>query len=312
MAGFGWTWRTGWLGRPGCPTGLIGWPISHAAWVVHADAALANPEPVTVLGIDETRRGRPVWVQDPVTGQWRLTERFETNFVLHGRQSEPAGTDRRAHQQGRHSRVTAWLDGLGQQWKDAVRIVAMDPCASYRAAVREALPNALIVADHFHLVRLANQAVTDVRRRVTWDTIDRRGRRATRPRQPDGGCCGDANASAERSRPAASSPNSTRSTSTAPSAAPGRWPAPAARAAGCEAAAVVAAASRGPPAAVVRPNSHRRSGLHALRHRWRRWCRDRGRAHAASSVPVLLPRAAQPAVPRVRLRSSPAEQVGPR
>ena len=28
----------------------------------------------------------------------------------------------------------------------------MNPCASYRAAVREALPNARIVADHFHLL----------------------------------------------------------------------------------------------------------------------------------------------------------------
>ncbi len=61
--------------------GLVSWPISHAAWVVHADAALAEPEPVTVLGIDETRRGRPSWVQDEGTGRWRLTERFETNFV---------------------------------------------------------------------------------------------------------------------------------------------------------------------------------------------------------------------------------------
>src|SRR3954451_15158381 len=54
----------------------------------------------------------------------------------------------------------------------------MDPCATYRAAVAQALPHALIVADHFHLVRLANQAVTDVRRRVTWATHGRRGRAA--------------------------------------------------------------------------------------------------------------------------------------
>jgi len=37
--------------------GLMSWPIAHAAWVVHADALLAEPEPVVVLGIDETRRG---------------------------------------------------------------------------------------------------------------------------------------------------------------------------------------------------------------------------------------------------------------
>jgi transposase len=57
----------------------MSWPIGHAAWVVHAEAAL--PDPAPVLGIDETRRGRPVWVQNPDTGKWRLSERFETNLV---------------------------------------------------------------------------------------------------------------------------------------------------------------------------------------------------------------------------------------
>ena len=80
----------------------------------------------------------------------------------------------------RKANVIAWLDERGPAWKDAVRVVAMDPCATYRAAVAEALPDALIVADHFHLVRLANQALIDVRRRVTWDIHGRRGR-ATDP-----------------------------------------------------------------------------------------------------------------------------------
>jgi transposase len=153
--------------------GLISWPISHAAWVQHADGALGDPDPVTVLGIDETRRGRPRWVQDELTGRWRLTERFETNFVdLAGPQGLLGQTSGRTKVS-----VIAWLNERGQAWKDAVQIVAMDPCATYRAAVRQALPNALVVADHFHLVALANQAVTDVRRRVTWDTHGRRGRK---------------------------------------------------------------------------------------------------------------------------------------
>ena len=38
------------------------------------------------------------------------------------------------------------------------------------------LPNATLVVDHFHLVKLANDTVTKVRRRVTWDLKDRRGR----------------------------------------------------------------------------------------------------------------------------------------
>ena len=51
----------------------------------------------------------------------------------------------------------------------------MDPCATYRAAVQQALPQAQVVADHFHLVALANKAVTEVRRRVTVDTTGKRG-----------------------------------------------------------------------------------------------------------------------------------------
>ena len=71
--------------------------------------------------------------------------------------------------------VVAWLDERGQEWKDAVTVVAMDPCAAYRAAVQHALPSARIVADHFHLVALVNKAVTEARRRVTVDATGRRG-----------------------------------------------------------------------------------------------------------------------------------------
>jgi transposase len=44
----------------GACAGLVSWPIAHAAWVAHAEAQLAEPAPTAVLGIDETRRGRPV------------------------------------------------------------------------------------------------------------------------------------------------------------------------------------------------------------------------------------------------------------
>lgn len=35
------------------------WPTAHPALVAHADAVLGDPAPVRVLGIDETRRGKP-------------------------------------------------------------------------------------------------------------------------------------------------------------------------------------------------------------------------------------------------------------
>ncbi len=152
--------------------GLLGWPAAHDAFVVAVTAQLPDPEPVDVLGIDETRRGKPRWTHEGETGTWTKLETFETNFVdLAGSQGLLGQASGRTK-----ANVVAWLDERGQAWKDAVRVVAMDPCATYRAAVAEALPQARIVADHFHLVRLANQAVTDVRRRVTWDAHGRRGR----------------------------------------------------------------------------------------------------------------------------------------
>jgi transposase len=99
------------------------------------------------------------------------TERFETNFT------DLSGQGRLLGQvAGRTAKtVTGWLDDRGQDWKDQVEFVAIDPCAVYRSAVQRALPAAVIVVDHFHLVRLANQAVTKVRQRVTRQVLGRRG-----------------------------------------------------------------------------------------------------------------------------------------
>ena len=57
--------------------------------------------------------------------------------------------------------------------------MAIDPAAVYASAIRTPglLPNAQIVVDHFHLVKLGNDALTKVRRRVTWELRDHRGRK---------------------------------------------------------------------------------------------------------------------------------------
>lgn len=39
----------------------VSWPTAHATVIEAADVQLVDPGPVTVLGIDETRRGRPRW-----------------------------------------------------------------------------------------------------------------------------------------------------------------------------------------------------------------------------------------------------------
>ncbi len=50
-------------------------------------------------------------------------------------------------------------------------------CSPYRHAVQHALPSAVLAADRFHLVRLANEMVTDVRQRVFRELHGRRGRK---------------------------------------------------------------------------------------------------------------------------------------
>ncbi|MGB6455241.1 MAG: ISL3 family transposase [Streptosporangiaceae bacterium] len=147
----------------------VSWPVAHRNYVQHADGLLTEPAAPVVLGIDETRRGKPKWVQDD-SGKWERTERFETNFT------DLSGTGRLLGQvAGRTGKaVTGWLDDRGQAWKDQLMFVAIDPCAVYRSAVTNALPHAVIVVDHFHLVRLANQAVTRVRQRVTRQVYGRR------------------------------------------------------------------------------------------------------------------------------------------
>jgi transposase len=126
----------------GACAGLMSWPIGHAAFVAAA-VELVDPEPVTVLGMDETRRGQPRWTKDAEDGRWVKLETFETNFV------DLAGTQGLLGQASGRTKanVVAWLDERGQVWKDAVQIVAIDPCATYRATIAEALPHARIVAD---------------------------------------------------------------------------------------------------------------------------------------------------------------------
>jgi transposase len=153
----------------------LSWATSHAAFVAHVRRQLAEPLPaICVLGIDETRRGRPRWAQDPTTRRWAMVcDRWHTGFVD---AVGPGGL--LAQVEGRSAAVvTAWLEAQPQAWRDAIRHVTIDLSASYAKAVRDTLPDAVIVADRFHLVRLGNDTVTVVRQRVIREHEGRRGRK---------------------------------------------------------------------------------------------------------------------------------------
>jgi len=55
--------------------------------------------------------------------------------------------------------------------------VTIDLSAAYAKAVRQALPDAVLVVDRFHAVQLGNDMLTQVRQRVIRETQGRRGRK---------------------------------------------------------------------------------------------------------------------------------------
>ena len=126
-----------------------------------------------MLGIDEVRRGKPHWRWDELAGSWTTTaDRWHVGFCdLSGGQGLLAQVEGRTT-----AAVTGWLGARPPAWREQIRAVAIDMCTVFKAAIRQVLPHALLVVDHFHVVQLANRAVTEVRRRVTLSQRGRRGR----------------------------------------------------------------------------------------------------------------------------------------
>ncbi len=150
------------------------WNTCHDAVKVTADPVLeTEPQPVTVLGIDETRRGKAKYETCPDTGKRVWIDRFDTGLVditgtgglltqINGRSAKP---------------VSDWLGERDPAWREAITHVAIDMSTTYAKAARDALPHAQLIVDRFHLVKRANEMVDAVRRRITWDRRGRRGRK---------------------------------------------------------------------------------------------------------------------------------------
>lgn len=138
----------------------VSWPTGMRA--VHETAHLLGFTDVVVptrnLGVDETAfRRRHRWVTNIAD-----LEAGRELDVFEGRSAASLGT---------------WLAAQPDWWRDRVDVVAMDACAPFRAAVRDWLPNATVVLDKFHALRLFHQAVDEIRRRTAWTIHQRRGRK---------------------------------------------------------------------------------------------------------------------------------------
>jgi len=73
--------------------------------------------------------------------------------------------------------VAYWLFGATEVERGSVRVVAIDPHRGYANGLLRGLPHVTVTIDHFHAIKLANEAIGDVRRRVQNTTVGHRGHR---------------------------------------------------------------------------------------------------------------------------------------
>ncbi len=115
---------------------------------------------VEAVGVDETL----FWRQ----GRWR-TKQWCTSVVdVGGRQLIDIVAGRTAESAAR------WFRSQPAEWRDGIRWAVLDIVRSVSDRV---LPNAAQVADPFHVIRLANQRLDEVRRRTQNETLGHRGRK---------------------------------------------------------------------------------------------------------------------------------------
>lgn len=123
------------------------------------------------LGIDEHRFRSVRYFKDPETNAWKRYEPWMTTIVDLDTGQVLGVVD------GRDSRgVGDWLFARPLDWRLGVEVVAIDPSAAFRKALRMWLPRTAVSVDAFHMVMLGNNMLTEVRQRLTQETKGRRGR----------------------------------------------------------------------------------------------------------------------------------------
>jgi len=165
-------WVTEQVGRHGRTvnevSGELGcdWHTVNDAVIAYGTVLVDNEDrigDVSALGLDETLFCRE--------GPWRR-QAWSTSIV-----------DVRAGRlldvvEGRDSTgPSAWLTARGERWCQRIEWATLDLSGPYRKVFDTMLPDAVQVADPFHLIRLANSKLDKCRRRVQNETIGHRGRK---------------------------------------------------------------------------------------------------------------------------------------
>ena len=131
------------------------------------DADTARVGDVSALGLDETLYKRE--------GRWR-TRRWCTSIVdVTGGQllGVVGGPDAQG--------AASCLLAQPEAWRDGITWGTLDLSGAYHSAFTEALPRAGRVADPFGVIRLADDAIDETRRRTHNDTFGHRARKGDLP-----------------------------------------------------------------------------------------------------------------------------------
>ena len=146
--------------------GVCWWTIMNAV-IEHGTPLVDDPArigPVRQLGVDETsflaaNREHPTIY---ATGLVDLERHVVIDMVAGNSAAD----------------LRRWTVNADPTWLAGIEVVATDLAESFRAGLSPGLTHARRVADPFHVVRVGNRCVDQVRRRVQNDTLGHRGRKA--------------------------------------------------------------------------------------------------------------------------------------
>lgn len=165
-------WATEQVGRHGRSVNEVAkdlgcdWHTVNDTLCAYGEALVDDPDrygTVRALGMDEVlfvRRGS--YRKKEFTTQLVDVEGAQLLDIVPGRSGE--GPKR-------------WLEEKGEEWRSTVKVGTIDLSGPYRAVFDDKLPHATQVADPFHVVKLANTKLDEVRRRVQNETLGHRGRK---------------------------------------------------------------------------------------------------------------------------------------
>jgi transposase len=144
----------------------VGWDTAWAAVELHGSPLVQNPRrvgSVRALGVDEHSylSATPEHSTIYATSLVDLDRRIVID-LFEGKSA---------------AKLRRWCAGHSEHWLKGVRVVALDLTDTYRAGLHPHLSHARRVADPFHVTRVANRTLDQVRRRVQNETLGHRGRK---------------------------------------------------------------------------------------------------------------------------------------